>query len=62
MGGKSVLKYEVEEDTLVICQVERKDMLPKDCYSKWDDVHNLEAKSDVEEDATQEPTAVVRNI
>lgn len=47
-GGNAVLKYNVEGDKLVVCKVERKEMLPKDLYSKWDDVHNLEAKIDTQ--------------
>ena len=36
-GGSAVLKYNVEGDKLVVCKVEKKEMLPKDLYSKWDD-------------------------
>jgi hypothetical protein len=54
-GGNAALKYNVEGDKLVICKVERKDVLPKDLYSKWDDVHNLEAKTDTQNDSIQGP-------
>lgn len=33
-GGNAVLKYNVEGDKLVICKVERKEILPKELYSK----------------------------
>ena len=45
-GGNAVLKYNIEGDKLVVCKVERKKMLSKDLYSKWNDVHNLEVKID----------------
>lgn len=41
-GGNAVLKYTVERDKLVLSKVERKEMLPKDLYSKWDIVYNLD--------------------
>lgn len=43
-GGRAVIKYDVEGDKLVVSKDERKDMLPKDLYSKWDDGHDLEAE------------------
>jgi len=46
-GGNAVLKYSVEGDKLVVCKGENKEMLPKDFYLKWDDVHNLEMKTDI---------------
>ena len=55
-GGNAVLKYNVEGDKLVVCKVERKEMLPKDLYSKWDDGHNLEAETDTQNDGIQGPT------
>ncbi len=33
-GGNAVLKYNIEGDKLVICKVERKEMLLKDLYLK----------------------------
>ena len=54
-GNNAVLKYNVEGDKLVVCKVERKEMLPKDLYSKWDDVHNLETKTDTQNNGTQGP-------
>ncbi len=54
-GGNAVLKYNVEGDKLVVCKVERKEMLPKDLYSKWDDGHNLEAETDTQNDGIQGP-------
>ena len=52
-GGNAVLKYSVEGDKLVVCKGENKEMLPKDLYSKWDDVHNLEAETDTQNDRLQ---------
>ena len=52
VGGNAVVKYNVEGDKLVIRKVERKDMLPKDLYSKWDDVHDLEAKTEIQNDSS----------
>ncbi len=54
-GGNAVVKYDVERDKLVVCKVERKEMLPKDLYSKWDDVRNLGTTRDTHSDATQKP-------
>ena len=42
-GGNAVLRYNVEGDKLVVCKVERKEILPKDLYSKWDDEQNVKA-------------------
>ena len=52
-GGKAVLRYEVEGDKLVICKAEKKDVLPIELYSKWDDVYDLEAKTDAQDDDKQ---------
>ncbi|OCL08309.1 hypothetical protein AOQ84DRAFT_407104 [Glonium stellatum] len=54
-GGNAVLKYNVEGDKLVVCKVERKEMLPNDLYSKWDDRNNLEAETDTQNDGMQGP-------
>ncbi|KAF2463440.1 uncharacterized protein BDR25DRAFT_329674 [Lindgomyces ingoldianus] len=54
-GGNAVLKYNVEGDKLVVCKVERKEMLPKDLYSKWDDRHHLGAETDAKNDGIQGP-------
>jgi histidinol dehydrogenase len=52
-GGNAVLKYNVEGDKLLVCKAERKEMLPGDLYSKWDDVHNLEGETDTHNDTIQ---------
>ena len=58
-GGNAVLKYSVESDKLLLlCKIGNKEMLPKDLYSKWDDAHNLEAQTDTQNDAIQEPKMV----
>ncbi|MCJ1420460.1 hypothetical protein MMC32_006817 [Xylographa parallela] len=54
-GGNAILKYDVEGDKLVICRVERKAMLPKDLYSKWDDGHHVEAETDTAKTDIQGP-------
>ncbi|KAH9203831.1 hypothetical protein DL95DRAFT_529495 [Leptodontidium sp. 2 PMI_412] len=54
-GGNAVLKYNTEGDKLVVCKVERKEMLPKDLYSKWDDAPNLRAEIDTQNDGLQGP-------
>ena len=48
-GGNAVLKYTVEGDKLVLSKVERKEMLPKDLYSKWDIVYNLDKEIAIHE-------------
>ncbi|CAF9916801.1 MAG: hypothetical protein HETSPECPRED_003013 [Heterodermia speciosa] len=53
--GNAVLNYDVGGDKLVVCKVERKEMLPKDLYSKWDDVQNLEADTHTQNDTTPGP-------
>jgi hypothetical protein len=53
--SNAVLKYNLEGDKLVVYKVERKEMLPKDLYSKCDDVQNLEADTDTQNDSTQGP-------
>ncbi|KAF2270531.1 hypothetical protein CC78DRAFT_485330 [Lojkania enalia] len=57
-GGSAVLKYNVEGDKLVIRKVERKEMLPKDLYSKWDDAYNPEAETNAPNNGIQGPKAV----
>jgi hypothetical protein len=54
-GGNAVLKYDVGRDKLVVCKVKRKEMLPKDLYSKWDDGYNHKAETDTQNDGTQGP-------
>jgi hypothetical protein len=54
-GGNAVLKYDVGRDQLVVCKVKRKEMLPKDLYSKWDDGYNHKAETDTQNDGTQGP-------
>ncbi|KAF2667038.1 hypothetical protein BT63DRAFT_427456 [Microthyrium microscopicum] len=34
-GGKAIVRYDVKADTLTVSKHQRKDMLPKDLYSKW---------------------------
>ena len=58
-GGNAVLKYDVEADKLAICKVERKNMLPKDLYSKWNDVHDLEAKTEDQTEVVQGPESAL---
>jgi len=50
-GGEAVVKYDVKEDKLVIWKVDRKQMLPKDLYFKWDDGNKSEAETVTEHDA-----------
>lgn len=53
--GNAVLKYNTEGDKLVVCKVERKEMLPKDLYSKWDGAPNLGAEIDTRNDGLLGP-------
>lgn len=54
-GGNAVLKYNIEGDKLVICKVEKKRMLPEDLYLKWDGEHNLDAKTNTQNDSMRGP-------
>ena len=54
-GGKAVLRYDVEKDKLVFCKVERKEILPKDLYSKWDDMCSPEKGVSAEKSGTDGP-------
>ncbi|TEY42315.1 hypothetical protein BOTCAL_0395g00090 [Botryotinia calthae] len=54
-GSNAVVKYNAVKDKLVLFKVERKEMLPKDLYSKWDDVYNLDKKTGAQDKTTQEP-------
>ncbi len=56
-GGNAIVKYDVEEDKLVLRKVDGKKMLPMDLYSKWDDRDNSEAKTNTEHDAGAESAA-----
>lgn len=56
-GGNAVVKYSIEMDKLMIYKAERKEMLPKDLYKKWDDVQNLESKTDDQKDDVPNPMA-----
>lgn len=60
--GNAVLKYNVEGDKLVVCKVKRKEILPRDLYSKWDDVQSLEADTDTQNDSIVEPKVAVSDI
>ena len=53
--GKAVLRYNAERDRLMLSKATRKEMLPKDLYSKWDDVHNLDKGIGTQDDSAQEP-------
>ena len=52
-GGNAVLRYNVEGDKLVVSKVERKEILPKDLYSKWDDRYNVAADTNTQNDGIQ---------
>lgn len=54
-GGNAVLKHSVERDKLVLSKVDRKDMLPKDLYSKWDIANNLDKDSGTRNEGKQGP-------
>ncbi|KAK6592004.1 geranylgeranyl pyrophosphate synthetase [Botrytis cinerea] len=54
-GGNAVVKYNAVKDKLVLFKVERKEMLPKDLYSKWDNVYNLDEEIRTQDKAMQEP-------
>ena len=54
-GGKAVLKYDVAGDKLVLSKVDKKEMLPKDLYSKWDDVYHLDNETSTQNDRIQGP-------
>jgi hypothetical protein len=54
-GGNAILKYNTERDKLVICKVEKKHMLPEDLYLKWDGEHNLDAKTNTQNDNMRGP-------
>jgi histidinol dehydrogenase len=54
-GGNAVLKYTVEGDKLVLSKFERKEMLPKDLYSKWDNMYNPHKETKSPNDDIQEP-------
>jgi len=41
-GGSTALKYDSKGDKLVIWRADGETMLPKDLYSKWDNVVNCE--------------------
>ena len=44
-GGNAIVKYDDKGDKLVVRKVDRKKMLPKDLYSKWDDRDNSETET-----------------
>lgn len=58
-GGNAVVKYDDKTGKLVVRKVDKRKMLPKDLYAKWDDTVSAEAKSTTEHDAgakkTQKP-------
>ena len=41
-GGNAVIKYNDNRDKLVVWKADGETILPKDLYSKWDDVGNSE--------------------
>lgn len=53
-GGNAIVKYDEKRDKLVVRKVDRKKMLPKDLYSKWDDKDNSEAETNTDHDAGAE--------
>lgn len=53
-GGHAILKYDARQDKLMIGKVDRKKMLPKDLYSKWNDRDDSKAESNTEHDAGAE--------
>lgn len=57
VGGNAMVKYDVTKDKLIVSKVDKKSMLPKDLYSKWDD---KEADTNTEHDS--EAATVVRSI
>lgn len=54
-GGNAVLTYNAERDRLMLSKATREEMLPKDLYSKWDDVYNLGKGIGTQDDSAQEP-------
>jgi hypothetical protein len=54
-GGNAVLKYIVERDKLVLSKSERKEMLPKDLYSKWNNGQNLHEETGSPNHGEKEP-------
>lgn len=53
VGGNFTLNYDVDGDKLVINKVERQEMLPKDLYSKWNNVDHSETENDSQKDDKQ---------
>lgn len=53
-GGNATVKYDVMEDKLVVSKVDRKKMLPKDLYSRWDNEDNSVLETKTEHDAGPE--------
>jgi hypothetical protein len=45
-GGNAIVTYDNKRDKLVVSKVAGEKMLPKDLYSKWDDLDNSDAKTD----------------
>ena len=57
LGGNAMVRYDVTKDKLIVSKVDKKSMLPKDLYSKWDD---KEADTNTELDS--EAATVVRSV
>jgi hypothetical protein len=56
-GGNASVKYDDKGDNLVVSKVDRKKVLPKDLYSKWDSADDLEAETNAQNDAGIEKAA-----
>ncbi|MCJ1312719.1 hypothetical protein MMC25_006395 [Agyrium rufum] len=55
-GGKAVLRYDLRGDKLVVSKSERKEMLPEDLYSKWEDRKETKAAtSDTRDEGSKHP-------
>lgn len=50
-SGNTTVKYNTEEDKLVVRKVNGKKILPKNLYSKWDDRDNSKAETNTEYNA-----------
>lgn len=44
-GGRAIIRYNVEEDRLVINKAEREDVISKDLYANWEDVRDVKKES-----------------
>lgn len=44
----AVLKYNIEEDKLIIYKIKRKEILPKDLYSKQNNIQDFKADTNIQ--------------